>query len=228
MTAYDEAIAIYRGLVEHGRAELANDLAMALVNKGNALDGLGRLPEAVTAYDEAIAIYRGLVEGGRAELANDLANALMNKALVLEKQEQWSGALACYEDAIRWREACIRAGMSHLLGELLGTIRYRMITLLDLRRWEEAASDVVRCLEHAAPLLQSGSPPPGVVEETQQVIELLSGLPDEAWREIAAGLGPWAGEVAQLIGRGNDGAKGSRTDPRRRKPPRGRGRGGRG
>ena len=101
VSAYDEAIAIYRELVERGRAELANDLAMALMNKGDALDSLGQLPAAVTAYDEAIAILRGLVEQGRAELANDLARALMHKALVLEKQEQRSGALACYEDAIR-------------------------------------------------------------------------------------------------------------------------------
>ena len=51
-------------MVEGGRAELANDLANALMNKGNALQGLGQLPAAVTVYDEAIAILRKLVEGG--------------------------------------------------------------------------------------------------------------------------------------------------------------------
>ncbi len=48
-TASNEAIVILRGLVERGRAELANDLATALMNKGVVLDSLGQLPAAVTA-----------------------------------------------------------------------------------------------------------------------------------------------------------------------------------
>jgi hypothetical protein len=78
-------------LVEAGRDELANDLASALMNRGVALRGLGRLAEAVGAYDEAIRILRAQVEAGRGELANDLAMALMNKALLLIKQEEWDG-----------------------------------------------------------------------------------------------------------------------------------------
>ena len=42
MSACDAAIAIQRELVERqGRAELANDLAVALMSKGIALEGLG-------------------------------------------------------------------------------------------------------------------------------------------------------------------------------------------
>ena len=79
VAAYDEAIAIRRGLVAGGRTELANGLASALMNRGNALRDLGRLAEA-------IAIRRGLVAGGRTELANDLAGALMNMAIILKEQ----------------------------------------------------------------------------------------------------------------------------------------------
>jgi tetratricopeptide (TPR) repeat protein len=84
---YDEAIKIRRRLVEvEGRVELANDLASALVNKGNALSDLGLHREAIDCYDEAIGIYRRLVEvEGRVELANDLASVLMNKGVALSE-----------------------------------------------------------------------------------------------------------------------------------------------
>src|SRR2546423_923663 len=108
---------------------------MALMNKGLALSGLGRLTDAVVEHDRAIAIRRRLVEAvGRSELTIDLARALTINAMVLEIQEEWSGALACYETAIGWREACIRWGMSHLLGDLMRMIRYRLMTLLYLQR----------------------------------------------------------------------------------------------
>ena len=71
--------------MEHGRAELANDLATALVNRGTALNDLGQHAEAVSAYDEAIAIRRDLVEHGRAELADHLATALVNRGTALER-----------------------------------------------------------------------------------------------------------------------------------------------
>jgi tetratricopeptide (TPR) repeat protein len=46
-----------RRLVEvEGRVELENDLAGALVNKGNALWALGHHREAIDCYDEAIGI----------------------------------------------------------------------------------------------------------------------------------------------------------------------------
>ena len=71
MATEDEAIGILTDLVERrGRTELANELAMALMNKGNARRNLGRPDEAVAAHDAAIAIRRELVERqGRAELS---------------------------------------------------------------------------------------------------------------------------------------------------------------
>ncbi|MEJ7652497.1 MAG: tetratricopeptide repeat protein [Chloroflexia bacterium] len=163
---YDQTAAVYRHLMEdEGRIELANDLASALVNRGSALDDLGRLSEAVEAFDEAIVIRRRLVESGRTEIANDLASALMNKVRVLEKLELWDDALACYEESIRWRERCVEAGMLHLLPELLRTIRFRVMTLLDLGRLQGAGSDVARLMEHVYVKLSSESPPQPVLEE---------------------------------------------------------------
>ena len=60
-----------------GRQELANALASVLMNKGNALDILGQLAEALASYDAAIAIVQRLVEvEGRRALAGGLAMAL--------------------------------------------------------------------------------------------------------------------------------------------------------
>jgi tetratricopeptide (TPR) repeat protein len=197
--AYDEAIRIRRALVEAGRDELASDLATALVNRGNALLGLGRLAEAVGAYDEAIRIRRALVEAGRDELANHLAMALMSKALLLEKQEEWDGALSCFDEAVEWRERCVRAGMTHLLGDLLKVIRYGMMTRLDLGRTKEAAADVVRLLNHAAPALQSGETPGAVVKELEELLQLLRGLSEEKWGQLEAELGPWKEQVREWV-----------------------------
>jgi tetratricopeptide (TPR) repeat protein len=197
--AYDEAIRILRSLVKAGRDELANDLAGALMNRGVALRNLGRLAEAVGAYDEAIRILRSLVEAGRDELANDLAKALMNKALLLERQEEWDGALSCYGEAVGWNERCVRAGITHLLGELLKVIRYGMMTRLDLGRTKEAAADVVRLLDHAAPALQSGNPPGSVASEVRATVQFLRGLSEEAWGQVEGELGRWREMVREWV-----------------------------
>jgi tetratricopeptide (TPR) repeat protein len=190
---YDEAIAALRRLVhDEGRAELANDLARVLLNKGNALQRLGRLDEAVGRYEEAIAVRRRLVhDEGRAELADDLARALMNKALLLEKLERWEDAFTHYEEAIRLREGCLQAGMTHLLPDLLKTIRYRLMTFLDRHRWAEASADVIRALEHAAPALQTDSPPAAVVEERAALMDRLRQLVPKEREQVFAGLGDW-------------------------------------
>jgi tetratricopeptide (TPR) repeat protein len=188
---HDRALIVYEYLVQvRGRAELANDLANALMNKGNALQGQGRLGEAVECYERAIAIRDDLVHRrGRAELSDDLARALVNRALVLEKPSRWEEALACYDDAIPLSEACVQAGMTHLAGSLLRIIRYRMMTLLELRRWEGADGDVVRLLGHAIPILQDGSPPESVMTEVGEMPRLIRGLSeaDRAALDVALG-----------------------------------------
>ena len=72
---YDRAIEIRERLVhQEGRRELANDLAMAYMNKANAVSALGDNRAAVGLYDRAIEIRERLVhQEGRRELANDLA-----------------------------------------------------------------------------------------------------------------------------------------------------------
>jgi tetratricopeptide (TPR) repeat protein len=69
-----------------GRRELAPNLAAALMNKGNALQSLGQLREAIASHDAALELYQLLVEEqGRTELAPGLAKALLNKGLALQR-----------------------------------------------------------------------------------------------------------------------------------------------
>jgi tetratricopeptide (TPR) repeat protein len=98
----ERAERLAKHLVEvEGRLELENDLAMALMNKGNALSDLGRLEEAIDCHDEAIGIFRHLVEvEGRVELENDLAMALVNKGNALRELGRLSEAIDCYDEAI--------------------------------------------------------------------------------------------------------------------------------
>ena len=86
----DKEIAILEESVnEQKREELANDLAMAYMNKGVALGNLGRLNEAVAEYDKAIAIHEDLVnEQKRDELANDLAMAYTEQRRLDSEIEQ--------------------------------------------------------------------------------------------------------------------------------------------
>jgi tetratricopeptide (TPR) repeat protein len=95
-----EQLAKYLVEVE-GRKELANDLAMALMNKGNSLWALGRHREAIDCHDEAIKIRRRLVEvEGRVELANYLAMALVSKGVALWALGRHREAIDCCEEAI--------------------------------------------------------------------------------------------------------------------------------
>jgi len=107
LALYEVAQRCYRYQVEEiGFLIFEDHLAMALMNKGNALEQLGRLSEAIVCHDEAIAIHRRLVEEeGRAELANELAKSLMNKGNTLEQLGQLSEAIVYHDEAIaihRW------------------------------------------------------------------------------------------------------------------------------
>jgi tetratricopeptide (TPR) repeat protein len=142
----NEAIGIYRRLVEEGRVELANDLAGALINKGFALRALGRLNEAIDCYNEAIEkvieIRRRLVEvEGRVKLKNDLAMALalMNKGIALRNLGRLSEAIHCYKEAIGiYRRLVEVEGRVELENELARALMNKGNALSDLGRHREA------------------------------------------------------------------------------------------
>jgi tetratricopeptide (TPR) repeat protein len=167
---HDEAIKIYRRLVEvEGRVELANDLAGALVNKGNALSDLGHLEEAIDCYDEAIKIRRHLVEvEGRVELENYLASALMSKGVALRNLGHHREAIDCYDEAIGIRRRLVEVeGRLELENDLASALVNKGIALRNSGHHSEA----LQCFDegiglwemmmaegkvHVAPLLIKG------------------------------------------------------------------------
>ena len=72
---------------------------MGSVQLANALDHVGRLPEAVTAYDDAITLLAG---GGGAP--NELSSAHLNKGTALSRAQDFAAAEASVREAIRMRE----------------------------------------------------------------------------------------------------------------------------
>jgi tetratricopeptide (TPR) repeat protein len=137
----ERAERLARHLVEiEGQWELENDLAMALVNKGFALVGLGRHREAIDCYNEAIGIFRRLVEvEGRAELENDLARALGSKGIALWALGRHREAIDCYNEAIGiYRRLVEVEGRVELANYLAMALVNKGIALGGLGRHREA------------------------------------------------------------------------------------------
>jgi tetratricopeptide (TPR) repeat protein len=198
---YEEAIGIRRRLVEvEGRVELANDLAMALVNKGVALQNLGRLREAIDCYEEAIGIRRRLVEvEGRVELANDLASALVNKGIALRNSGHHSEALQCFDEGIGLWEMMMAEGKVHVAPSLIKGLGIRFELKRQMRDWDGAADDVRKALACVMPFLSSGSLTEALAMEFDEFLQRLCQLKEEEWTALASALGEDAEQVRQLM-----------------------------
>ena len=90
----DELIAKYRDQPE---AEIAEQVAKALLNKGIVLGLLNRSDEEIQVYDELIAKYRDQPE---AEIAEQVAKALFNKGLTLGSLNRRDEEMQVYDDLI--------------------------------------------------------------------------------------------------------------------------------
>jgi hypothetical protein len=88
VAAFDEAIAVYRRLLERNwRAERARDLAVAVMNKGYALADLCDRPGAVAAFEEVVTLSRRLIELGHPDQAQYLTEAEKNKQCALSERD---------------------------------------------------------------------------------------------------------------------------------------------
>jgi tetratricopeptide (TPR) repeat protein len=195
---YDEAIGIYRRLVEvEGRVELANDLASALMNKGVALSVLGRLNEAIDCYDEAIGIYRRLVEvEGRVELANDLARALMNKGVALSDLGYLKEALQCYDEGIGFWEMMMAEGKVHVAPLLIKGLGIRFELKRQMGDWDGAVEDVRKVLDYLMLFISSDSLTEELEMEFVRLIRKICEFTDEEWLRH---WGQLVGEYAELL-----------------------------
>jgi tetratricopeptide (TPR) repeat protein len=179
---------------------LANYLARALVNKGNALWVLGRLEEAIDYYDEAIKIRRRLVEvEGRVELENDLARALINKGIALRALGRLNEALQCYDEGIGLLEMMMAEGKVHVAPSLIRGLGNRFELKRQMRDWDGAADDVRKALACVMPFLSSGSLTEALAMEFDEFLQTLRQLTEEEWTALASALGEDAEQVRQLM-----------------------------
>src|SRR5437764_3619464 len=119
------------------------------MNKGVALRGLNRLPEAVAEYDKAIGIRERLVNvEQQAHLANDLAKAYMNKGVALRGLTRLPEAVAEYDKAIGILERLVNVEQqAHLANDLATAYLNKALVLEKLRDWERALSCYENCLQ---------------------------------------------------------------------------------
>jgi tetratricopeptide (TPR) repeat protein len=144
---YDDAIAIYRRLVEgEGRAELANYLALALMNKALMLEQMERNEEALACYDDSIRWWEGCLHGGVTHVLPDLLRTIRFQMMTLLDLRQWtlaaaSAAWALDHAAPSLQDDSLSEAVAQELGEMLGCLRQlpnddREYVLLALGAWE--------------------------------------------------------------------------------------------
>jgi tetratricopeptide (TPR) repeat protein len=101
LAASDEAVSIYRQLVDARPDASLPDLARALNNLFNSLADLGRREDASAAIDEAVRIYRQLVDARPDAFLPDLASALDNLSNGLAHLGRPEDAFAAADEAVR-------------------------------------------------------------------------------------------------------------------------------
>ncbi|MFZ8852328.1 MAG: tetratricopeptide repeat protein, partial [Armatimonadota bacterium] len=138
---YDEAIGIYRRLVEvEGRVELENDLATALMNKGVALSDLGHHSEALQCFDEGIGLWEMMMAEGKVHVAPLLIKGLGIQFELKRQMRDWDGAA----DDVRNALACVMpflssGSLTKALAMEFGSFLWRL-RQLKRAEWEALAS----------------------------------------------------------------------------------------
>jgi tetratricopeptide (TPR) repeat protein len=107
LAAAEEAVGVYRRLVERNPAAYEPDLAGALNNLGICLSGLGRREEALAATEQAVGVYRRLVERNPAAYEPDLAGSLNNLGIRLSGLGRREEALAATQEAVEIRRRLV-------------------------------------------------------------------------------------------------------------------------
>ena len=98
LEAAQEAVGLYRELVEASPAAYTPDLAASLNNLANRLSGVGRSGEALEAAQEAVGLYRELAEASPAAYTPDLARSLNNLANIQKEKGQYEEALNVFTE----------------------------------------------------------------------------------------------------------------------------------
>ncbi|MFM7199592.1 MAG: tetratricopeptide repeat protein, partial [Myxococcota bacterium] len=100
LQATQEAVGLYRRLVEQNPDAFNPNLAMSLNNLGNMLSNIGRREEALKATEEALGLYRPLAEKNPDAFNPYLATSLNNLGTPLSELGRREEALQATQEAV--------------------------------------------------------------------------------------------------------------------------------
>ena len=104
-----EAVGLYRDLVEVSPAAYTPDLAASLSNLAAFLSGVGRSGEALEVAQQAVDLYRELAQASPAAYTPDLAASLNNLATILSEEGQYEEALNVFTEGFDRFSPAIRS-----------------------------------------------------------------------------------------------------------------------
>ena len=157
LVAAEEAVALYRQLVETTPQAFVPDLAMSLSNLASFLSEVGRREEALAAAEEAVALRRRLAEAAPQAFVPNLATSLNNLASRLSELGRREEALAAAEEALALYRRLAEAAPQAFVPNLATSLSNLASFLSELGRRAEAlaaaeeALALYRRLAEAAP-----------------------------------------------------------------------------
>ena len=109
LEAAQEAVELYRALVQGSPEAYTPHLAGSLNNLAIVLSEVGRSAEALEVAQEAVGLYRDLALASPAAYAPDLARSLSNLAYILSKEGQYEEALSVFTEGFDRFSPAIRS-----------------------------------------------------------------------------------------------------------------------
>ena len=133
-----EAVGLYRDLVEASPAAYTPDLAGSLNNLAGFLSGAGRSGEALEVAQEAVRLRRELVEASPAAYTPDLAGSLNNLANILLGVGRSGEALEAAQEAVGLYRELVEASPAAYTPDLAASLNNLANILKEKGQYEEA------------------------------------------------------------------------------------------
>ena len=155
LEAAQEAVELYRALVQGSPAAYTPHLAMSLNNLANILSDVGRSGEALEAAQEAVRLRRALVQGSPEAYTPHLAGSLNNLAIVLSEVGRSAEALEVAQEAVGLYRDLALASPAAYAPDLARSLSNLAYILSKEGQYEEALSVFTEGFDRFSPAIRS-------------------------------------------------------------------------
>ena len=155
LEAAQEAVELYRALVQASPEAYTPDLAGSLNNLANRLSDVGRSGEALGAAQEAVELYRALVQGSPEAYTPDLAGSLNNLANILSRLGRSGEALEAAQEAVELFRALVQGSPEAYTPRLAMSLSNLANRLSEEGRYEEALNVFTEGFDRFSPAVRS-------------------------------------------------------------------------